>query len=187
MKQHGLVMVFALLVLLSITILGVGAVSSSLSQSKMAVSMQQSGLAFDAAETAIAGVFFESVDSDVLTDNTKNDALTAARQGKVLDPTVEAMSCFDENEWTDRYVTSAGLTKGELHTVDNTYQAAIGSKSWSKTAFIREQACRGSSNVIGGSSISCHGFVIRGCGQVQNKPNVVANTLSASVYGPASQ
>ena len=50
MKQQGLVMVFALLVLLSITVLGVSAVTSSLSQSKMAVSMQQSGLAFDAAE-----------------------------------------------------------------------------------------------------------------------------------------
>ena len=49
MKQQGLVMVFALLVLLSITVLGVSAVTSSLSQSKMAVSMQQSGLAFDAA------------------------------------------------------------------------------------------------------------------------------------------
>ncbi len=56
MKQQGLVMVFALLVLLSITVLGVSAVTSSLSQSKMAVSMQQSGLAFDAAESAIAGV-----------------------------------------------------------------------------------------------------------------------------------
>lgn len=57
MKQRGLVMVFALLVLLSLTILGVSAVTSSLSQSKMAMSMQQTGLAFDAAEAAIAGVF----------------------------------------------------------------------------------------------------------------------------------
>lgn len=60
MKQRGLVMVFALLVLLSLTILGVSAVTSSLSQSKMAMSMQQTGLAFDAAEAAIAGVFFLS-------------------------------------------------------------------------------------------------------------------------------
>ena len=62
MKQQGLVMVFALLVLLSLTILGISAVSSSLTQSKMAMSTQQAGLAFDAAEAAIAGVFFESED-----------------------------------------------------------------------------------------------------------------------------
>ena len=81
MKQQGLVMVFALLVLLSITVLGVSAVTSSLSQSKMAVSMQQSGLAFDAAEAAIAGVFFESEDETLLTDPNKTDPLSEARQG----------------------------------------------------------------------------------------------------------
>ena len=78
MKQHGLVMVFALLVLLSITVLGVSAVTSSLSQSKMAMSMQQSGLAFDAAESAIAGVFFESEDEVLLADDTLTDPLSEA-------------------------------------------------------------------------------------------------------------
>ena len=60
-------------------------------------------------------------------------------------------------------------------------------KSWSRTSFVREQACRGSSNVIGGSNINCHVFIIRGCGKVAGKSTVVANTLAASVFGPASQ
>jgi type IV pilus assembly protein PilX len=57
-KQSGMVMVFALLILLSLTILGVTSVASSLLQSKMAISMERSTLAFDAAESAIAGVIF---------------------------------------------------------------------------------------------------------------------------------
>ncbi|MEC8374551.1 MAG: pilus assembly PilX N-terminal domain-containing protein [Pseudomonadota bacterium] len=187
MKQRGLVMVFALLVLLSITVLGVSAVTSSLSQSKMAVSMQQSGLAFDAAESAIAGVFFESEDETLLSDPNQTDPLSEARQGNIFDPANDAMSCFDNNEWTDRYMTEGGLAVGDRHINDGTYQTAVASKSWSRTAFIREQACRGSSNVIGGSNINCHVFIIRGCGKVAGKSTVVANTLAASVFGPASQ
>lgn len=187
MRQQGLVMVFALLVLLSLTILGVSAVSSSLSQSKMAMSMQQSGLAFDAAESAIAGVFFESEDEVLLADDDKTDPLSEARQNAAFDPTVDQLSCFDENEWTDRYMTQDGLSVGSQHTTNAKYQSTPSTQSWSRTAFIREQACRGSSNVIGGSNINCHVFIIRGCGSVDSKPSVVANTLSASVFAPASQ
>ena len=187
MKQRGLVMVFALLVLLSITVLGVSAVTSSLSQSKMAMSMQQSGLAFDAAESAIAGVFFESEDEVLLTDNALTDPLSEARQGTVFDPDIDDMSCFDEGSWTDRHMTEGGLTTGSRHTTSGSYQSSMSTKSWSRTAFIREQACRGSSNVIGGSNITCHVFVVRGCGKVSGKSSVVANSLAASVFGPAAQ
>ena len=187
MKQRGLVMVFALLVLLSITVLGVSAVTSSLSQSKMAMSMQQSGLAFDAAESAIAGVFFESEDEVLLADDTLTDPLSEARQGTTFDPNVDEMSCFDEGDWTDRHMTVGGLTTGSRHVTSGNYQSSMSTKSWSRTAFIREQACRGSSNVIGGSNVNCHVFIIRGCGKVSGKPSVVANSLVASVFGPASQ
>ena len=47
-KQRGLVMVFALLVLVSLTVLGIASVSSGLLQNKMAVSLQTQTLAFDA-------------------------------------------------------------------------------------------------------------------------------------------
>lgn len=185
MKQRGLVMVFALLVLLSITVLGVSAVTSSLSQSKMAMSMQRSGLAFDAAESAIAGVFFESEDEVLLADNALTDPLSEARQGTIFDPVADEMSCFDEGSWTDRHMTAGGLTTGSRHVTAGSYQSSMSTTSWSRTAFIREQACRGSSNVIGGSNINCHVFIIRGCGKVAEKPSVVANSLAASVFAPA--
>ncbi|MBU3021860.1 PilX N-terminal domain-containing pilus assembly protein [Aestuariibacter sp. A3R04] len=184
--QQGMVLVLALLILLSLTILGVSAVSSSLSQNKMAMSMQRSGMAFDAAEAALAGVFFEAEDKIVLTDNTKKDPLTEARQGLQFDPDNDAMSCFD-NGWTARSVTSTGLSAGTEHKNSGNYQTDMRTQSWSRTAFIREQACRGSSNVIGGSNVNCHVFVVRGCGKVSERSTVVANTVTAAVMAPASQ
>ncbi|MDP5040873.1 MAG: pilus assembly protein PilZ, partial [Paraglaciecola sp.] len=88
-KNSGMVMVFALLILLSLTILGVTSVASSLMQSKMAVSMERSSLAFDAAESAIAGVIFEAEDKVVLADANINDPLSDARGGNQLDLTVQ--------------------------------------------------------------------------------------------------
>lgn len=184
--QQGMVLVLALLVLLSLTILGVSAVSSSLSQNKMAVSMQRSGMAFDAAEAALAGVFFEAEDEVLLTDDTKKDPLTEARQGTQFDPDNDTMSCFD-NGWTARNVTTAVLSPGTEHTNSGNYQSDMRTQSWSRTAFIREQACRGSSNVIGGSNVNCHVFVVRGCGKVSERSTVVANTVTAAVMAPASQ
>jgi type IV pilus assembly protein PilX len=187
MKQQGLVMVFALLVLLSLTILGVASVSSGLMQNKMADSMEQSSLAFDAAEAAIAGVVFESEDEVLLTDPNVSDPLSDARQGNVYDPTVQQLSCYENNNWTNRTITQAGLTTGANHNGAGQYDSRPPINSWSRTAFVREQACRGSSNVIGGSNINCHVFVVRGCGQVNGKSYVVANSLTAAVFAPASQ
>lgn len=186
-NQRGLVLVLSLLILMSLTILGVSAVSSSLVQSKMATSMQQSGLAFDAAEAALAGVFFESEDEVLLANVNLTDPLSEARQGNQFDPVNDRFSCFDENNWTNRQITSGGLETGRQHTATGNYQTSPNTSSWSRTAFVREQACRGSSNVIGGSNINCHVFIVRGCGQVAGKSTVVANTVSASVYAPATQ
>ena len=55
-QQQGMVLVFALIMLLCVTLLGVAAVSTSLSQTNMANSVQAQGLTFDAAEAAIAGL-----------------------------------------------------------------------------------------------------------------------------------
>ncbi|WP_100643300.1 PilX N-terminal domain-containing pilus assembly protein [Alteromonas facilis] len=187
MRQQGLVLVFALLILLSLTILGVASVSSSLMQSKMATSMETSSLAFDAAEAAIAGVVFESEDEILLTDPNLTDPLSDARQGNIFDPTVQTMSCYENATWTNRTVTQAGLITGNNHNAAGLFDSRPAINSWSRTAFVREQACRGSSNVIGGSNINCHVFIVRGCGQVAGKPYAVANSMSASVFAPASQ
>lgn len=187
MKQQGLVMVFALLVLMSLTILGVASVSSGLLQNKMAMSMERHSLAFDAAEAAIAGVVFESEDEQLLSDVNLTDPLSEARQGNVINLAAQTPSCVDEVNWTNRTLTTGGLTTGTRHTGAGKFKTNPGVSSWSRTAFVREQSCLGSSNVIGGSNISCHVFVVRGCGQLEGSGFIVANTLNAAVFAPASE
>ncbi len=185
--QHGVVMIFALLVLLSLTMLGVASVSSGLLQTKMASSQEQQSLAFNAAEAALAGAVFEAEDESVLSDASLLDPLSEARQAAVLDPAVTELSCFANQGFIQRNVTSNGLNFGERHITVAKSDSQSRLTSWSRTAFVKEQACRGSSNVIGGSNISCHMFVVRGCGQLDNSPFAVANSLTASVFAPASQ
>ncbi len=188
MKQQGLVMVFALLLLMSLTVLGVASVSSSLMQNKMAVSMERQSLAFDAAEAAIAGVVFESEDEVLLSDPDKVDPLSEARQGNIVDLANDDLTCFNNVDWTNRAVTAAsGLQTNTEHTAGGLYDDNPAISSWSRTAFVEERSCLGSSNVIGGSNINCHVFVIKGCGRLEGAKYAVANTLSASVFAPASQ
>jgi type IV pilus assembly protein PilX len=184
-NQRGLVMVFALLVLMSLTILGVASVSSGMLQTKMAASLERKSFAFDAAEAALAGVVYESEDEVLLADPTKTDPLSEARQINALDLANDELSCFDNNR-TDRFVTNDGLTRNKMHTTAGNFRTSPGTTSWSKSAFIREESCRGSSNVIGGSNITCHIFLVRGCGKTAGSNYAVANTMSAAVFAPSS-
>lgn len=186
MRQQGLVLVFALLILMTLTILGVTSVTSGLLQNKMAVGMERQLLAFDAAEAAIAGVVFESEDPVLLGSALTVDPLSQARQLNAIDLDAQALSCYDAVSWINRQITEAGLSAGSQHTVTGSYNTTPEVTSWSRTAFVREQACLGSSNVVGGSNISCHVFLVRGCGQLSDAPFAVANTLNASVFAPAS-
>ncbi|MEP0356579.1 PilX N-terminal domain-containing pilus assembly protein [Paraglaciecola sp.] len=185
-KQSGMVMVFALLILMSMTILGVSSVSSSLMQSKMASSMQSRSLAFDAAESAIAGVMFESEDEVILSDDDLNDPLSEARSGVALDLEIQELSCFEDATWTNRSLTKDGLTQGQQHVSQGNYSDSPKVNSWSRAAFVREQPCVGSSNVIGGSNINCHVFIVKGCGQLEDSNYAVANSVNASVFAPAT-
>lgn len=185
-NQQGVVMVFALLVLMSLTILGVASVSSGMLQTKMAASLERKSFAFDAAEAALAGVVYESEDESLLANPLKTDPLSEARQLDALDLVNDELSCFD-NDRTDRFMTSDGLTRGKMHTTEGSFRTNPATSSWSKSVFIREEACRGSSNVIGGSNISCHVFMVRGCGQTAGSNYAVANTMSAAVFAPASK
>lgn len=186
-KNSGMVMVFSLLILMSLTILGVSSVSSSLMQSKMASSMEKRSLSFDAAESAIAAVMFESEDENLLSNAALDDPLSEARGSAPLDLTVQDLSCFEDVTWTNRVLTNAGLSEGTQHTSAGNYTDKPVVKSWSRAAFVREQPCVGSSNVIGGSNISCHVFIVRGCGQLEDSNYVVANSVNASVFAPATQ
>lgn len=186
-KHRGVALVVALLMLVSLTILGVTAVTSSLLQSKMAVSMESQNMAFDAAEAAIAGVAFESEDAVLLGEDVLTDPISQARQGTEFEPNTTDMSCFDSENWTNRILTEEGLTKGQNHTTTGNYKSTPAVESWSRTAFVTEQSCLGSSNVQGGGNISCHVFIIRGCGQLSGARYAVANTLMASTFAPATE
>lgn len=186
-SQQGVVLVFALVLLLCVTLLGVAAVSSSLSQTKMANSVQGQGLTFDAAESAIAAVVFESEDQIVLSDDDIDDPLTAARQGTELDPAVNVLECVNDDDWTNRQLTASGLTKGQQNTLTGNFHSQPNVNSWSRTAFIQEQPCKGSSNVMGSGGLKCHVFVVRGCGQIEGKRTITANTLTVAVFGPSSE
>lgn len=186
-SQQGVVLVFALVLLLCVTLLGVAAVSSSLSQTKMANTVQAQGLAFDAAEAAIAGVIFESEDSIILGDDDIDDPLTAARKGIEFDPVTDEVECVNDVDWTNRQLTASGLTKGQQHTSSGDFHTQPDIQSWSRTAFIVERSCKGSSNVIGSSSLRCHVFIVRGCGQIEGKRTMTANSLTVAVFGPSSE
>jgi type IV pilus assembly protein PilX len=186
-KNSGMVMVFALLILMSLTILGVSSVSSSLMQSKMATSMEKRSLSFDAAESAIAAVMFESEDEALLSNVALDDPLSEARSGAQLNLAVQDLSCFEDARWTNRILTKNGLEKETQHITAGNYTDKPVVKSWSRAAFVREQPCIGSSSVIGGSNISCHVFIVRGCGQLDDSNYAVANSVNASVFAPATQ
>ncbi|XOV78881.1 MAG: PilX N-terminal domain-containing pilus assembly protein [Aestuariibacter sp.] len=186
-KQQGLVLVLALLVLMTLTIIGITSVNSSLMQAKMASSLETSALAFDAAEAAISGVAYEAEDDVLLADTATLDVISQARQDTELDPELQDLSCFDDANWVNRTLTATGLSPGVTHTATGSYNANPEVTSWSRTAFVKEQACEGSSNVIGGSNISCHIFLVRGCGQLATASFAVANTLNAATFAPASE
>ena len=186
-QQQGMVLVFALIMLLCVTLLGVAAVSTSLSQTKMANSVQAQGLPFDAAEAAIAGVVFESEDQIVLSDVNLDDPLTAARQGLTFDPQTDTLECVNDTDWINRQLTSGGLKKGQQNTATGNFHTQPDVTSWSRTAFVQEKPCRGSSNVIGSGGLRCHVFVVRGCGQIDGKRTITANSLTVAVFGPSSE
>lgn len=180
--QRGVAMVFALLVLLSLTLMGLASVSSGLIQTKMASAMEQQSLAFEAAESAVSAVIFEAQERSGLIDRSFIDPISLARQSAAIDLSTTAISCFAEQGYVPSQLTQNGFKTVSLasDTGEDDSQARI--YSWSRTAFVQEAACRGSSNVIGANTMLCQVFLIRGCGQVPNSPYAVANTLSVNVF-----
>ena len=186
-QQCGIVMIFALLMLLCLTILGVASVSSSLLQTKMASSQEQQFLAFNAAEGALSEVLFEMEEQLELSTTSLLNPLLEARKISELVPSVTGLSCFVKDGFIQSNVTSAGPNFAERHTTLAQSHSQYRLTRWSRIAFVQEQTCRGSSNVIGANKISCHMFVVRGCGQLENSPFAVANSVTVSVFAPTSQ
>lgn len=185
--QKGAVLIVSLVIILCATLLGLSAVTSSLRQSKMSLAVQQQRAAFNAAESAIAGVVFEAEDPVLLRDPDITDALTLSRQGNVFNPRADTLVCGDSTTWTNRSISEATLSRGNVHTGSGYYRATPNVSGWSRTAFVREQACKGSSKVVGSGGLKCHVFAIRGCGQIANKSTITANTVTIAVFGPATE
>lgn len=179
--QRGVVLIFALLVLLSLTLMGVASVSSSMIQNKMAYAMEQQLLAFNAAESALAATISQSADKAVLLDNSMIDPLSEAGKIEAIDLNVDALSCFSDQGYVSRTLTQNGLQTEKHHITNGQYDRQSRLNSWSLSAFVQARACRGSSSVMGSADIQCHVFLIRGCGQIKDNQYAVANTLSVSV------
>lgn len=179
--QRGVVLIFALLVLLSLTLMGVASVSSSMIQHKMAYAMEQQLLAFNAAESALAATISQSADKAVLLDNSMIDPLSEAGKIEAIDLNVDALRCFSDQGYVSRTLTQNGLQTEKHHITNGQYDRQSRLNSWSLSAFVQARACRGSSSVMGSADIQCHIFLIRGCGQIKDNQYAVANTLSVSV------
>ena len=179
-----MVLVFALLVLMSTTLLGVSSVSSSLMQTKMASSSERKAVSFEAAEAAIAGVIFELLDDSILLKPVVGDPFSEAMKSGQLANKNESLSCFD-HIGIKRTMSSKGLTMGKRHTSLALYADNPPVNSWSRSIYSKESICSGSSHVIGKRNITCHSFIIRGCGQVLNNSYAVANTLTVTVFTSA--
>lgn len=175
--QRGVVLIFALLVLLSLTLMGVASVSSSMIQHKMAYAMEQQLLAFNAAESALAATISQSA----VLDNSMIDPLSEAGKIAAIDLSVDALRCFSDQGYVSRTLTQNGLQTEKHHITNGQYDRQSQLNSWSLSAFVQARACRGSSSVMGSADIQCHVFLIRGCGQIKDNQYAVANTLSVSV------
>ena len=175
--QRGVVLIFAFLVLLSLTLMGVASVSSSMIQHKMAYAMEQQLLAFNGAESARAATISQSA---VLV-NSMIDPLSEAGKIAAIDLRVDALRCFSDQGYVSRTLTQNGLQTEKHHITNGQYDRQSRLNSWSLSAFVQARACRGSSSVMGSADIQCHVFLIRGCGQIKDNQYAVANTLSVSV------
>lgn len=175
--QRGVVLIFALLVLLSLTLMGVASVSSSMIQHKMAYAMEQQLLAFNAAESALAATISQSA----VLDNSMIDPLSEAGKIEAIDLNVDALRCFSDQGYVSRTLTQNGLQTEKHHITNGQYDRQSRLNSWSLSAFVQARACRGSSSVMGSADIQCHVFLIRSCGQIKDNQYAVANTLSVSV------
>lgn len=185
-RQHGVVLIFALLVLLSLTLMGLASVSSSMIQNKMANAMEHQLLAFNAAESALAATISQSADNVVLPDSSIIDPLSEASKIAAIDLSVDALSCFSDQGYVSRTLTQNGLQTEKHPIASGQYDRQSRLNSWSLSTFVQERTCPGSSSVMGSTNIHCHVFLIRGCGQIKDHQYAVANTLSVSVMTSAS-
>jgi len=201
--QKGLALIVSLVLLTSMTIVGVSSVSSGVMQTKMATNQNSLSLAIDAAEAAIEGIVHESSSTALrsgqvedVAGNTLEDVLTEARNaGQVsadntLDfSTVPTCDEIASAEWSQRGVTSNGLADDTIHTMTTSLSSNPEVWAWSKSAFIGLKNLTDASSGMVSSIVDTDGvrnrtvlevFVVKGCGHVTGSAVNAANTLVLS-------
>ena len=203
-KTHkGLALIVSLVLLTSMTIVGVSSVSSGVMQTKMATNQNSLSLAIDAAEAAIEGIVHESSSTALrsgqvedASGNTLVDVLTEARNaGQVsADNTLDfstVPTCDDISlaTWSERGVTSSGLADDSVHTMTSALSSNPEVWAWSKSAFVGLKNLTDASSGLVSSIVDTDGvrnrtmlevFVIKGCGHVTGSAVNAANTLIIS-------
>lgn len=185
-KQKGIALIIALVLLTSMTVVGVSAISSGLMQTKMANNQNMLSMAFDAAEASIEGVIQEG-SSLTLRDGVALggdvDALTQARNdGQVgVDNQMDmnAMPTCDEiagADWSERTVNAAGLQEDQVHNGAGELMNVPPINAWSKTAFVGQSNITDPESGLVSSIVDTDGarnrtelevFVVKGCGHVE--------------------
>ena len=201
--QKGIALVISLVLLISMTIVGVSAVSSGVMQTKMATNQNSLSVALDAADAAIEGLVHESssmaLRSGLVDDgagNTLLDVLTEARNAGQVSVNNEVdfsavPTCDQSNlaNWSERGVTSSGLADDSIHTMS----AALGQHpetwAWSKSGFVGLKNLTDPESGMVSSIVDTDGvrnrtlfevFAVKGCGHVTGTSVNAANTVVVS-------
>lgn len=201
--QKGIALIVSLVLLTSMTVVGVSSVSSGVMQTKMAGNQNTLSIAFDAAEAAVEGIVHESSSTalragsveddegntlfDVLTEARNNGQVGTNNQVVLTElPTCDQLA--DEN-WSLRSVTAEGLQDDSVHTASAAMATSPEVWAWSKSAFVGLKNVTDASSGLVSSIVDTDGtrnrtllevFVIKGCGHVTGSAVNAANTLFVS-------
>lgn len=202
--QKGIALVIALVLLTSMTIVGVSAIQSGLMQTKMATNQNTISIASDAAETAVEGILHEgsslTLRAGTALDDSGNplsDVLTDARNsGQVGNATQMDMSTMPSCDqladalWLERGVSNNGLASDQVLSRGN---VALNSNpevwAWSKSAFLGLKNITDPTTGMVSSIVDTDGtrnrtllevFVVKGCGHVTGTAVNVGNTAVLS-------
>lgn len=201
--QKGIALVIALVLLTSMTIVGVSSVSSGVMQTKMATNQNTLSLAFDAADAAIEGVIYEGGSKNLRAGSVEDesgdplvDVLTEARNnGQLTEDNIVDMAalptCDDLADpiWSERRITSDGLKTDAVHTGTGALTSNPSVQSWSKAAFIGLKNLTNPNSGLVSSIVDTDGarnrtifevFMVKGCGHVDGTVINAANTVIIS-------
>ena len=201
--QKGVALVISLVLLTSMTIVGVSAVSSGVMQTKMATNQNSMSVAMDAADAAIEGLVHEgssmALRSGLVDDGAGNvliDVLTEARNAgqvsvnNMLD--FSAVPSCDQATlaaWAERGVSASGLSDDSIHSMSAALSSNPEAWAWSKSGFVGLKNLTDPSSGMVSSIVDTDGvrnrtlfevFAIKGCGHVTGSSVNAANTLIVS-------